>query len=389
MNRFTTFIAMILAVNMTATGMVRAEATPPAAAPGAPAKDAAKTDVPQDAPKIHVDKMEYDFGEVSGVNKVEGKFVITNTGGGVLELQQPKPTCGCTVTKLSKDKLAKGESSELPFTMNINPAHGGVMEKFIGLSSNDPLNGSIRLGLKVNVKPIFSIEPTVINLGDMQAGQTTNAVITITRLDDKPLDFKEHSASDGITVRIEPVAESNGKSVRMHAEFKAAGSPRRFNESINLFTKDTAINQPIASVYLSGRVTGEIVVTPERLFWGVNDPANWPGPRGATMAKRSVRISRSTPANGQPLEIKSAKTNLENIKISITPKEEGKLYEIEMTLEKAPTETIKGTLTIETNIESTPKLEVPIDINLMTRRTPATVVRPIPQPQPKPQTGTE
>jgi hypothetical protein len=369
MKRFTAFISIILAINIASANIARSEDTPPA-----PANDAG------DPPNIQVDRMVYDFGEVSGRTKVEGKFVITNTGGGVLELQQPKPTCGCTVAQLSKDKLARGESSELPFTMNINPAHGGVMEKFIGLTSNDPDNGTLRLSLKVNVKPLFAIEPTTINLGDLTAGTATNLVITMTRLDDKPLDFKNHQATTGLTTRVEPVEESNGKSVRVHADFKADGAPRNITESIALFTNDSSISQPVASVHILGRLVGDITVSPEKIIWSTHDPANWPGPRGKEMARRPVTIKRSAKAASQPLEIKSVKTNLENIKVTVNTKEEGQSYEVELILEKAPTESINGMMTIETNFESISKLEVPIHINIYTRR--PTAVRPPPPIRP-------
>jgi hypothetical protein len=334
---------------------VPADQPAPAAAPAS-----------EDSPKIQLDKMVYDFGEVTGVDKVEGKFVITNVGKGILELGDAKPTCGCTVAKVSKSKLASGESAELPFTMKISSGHGGLLEKFIGLPSNDPLNGNIRLTLRVNVKQIFSIEPATAFLGDVQSGTTTNVTITVTRLDGKPIDIKEHKASEGIQAKVEPVADSKGKAVKILVEFKAAGNTRRFNESVTLTTNDSNISQPVANIAISGRVVGEVVANPEMLFWGVSDPANWPGPRGDQITRRAIKVSIGK--SEKSLAIKSVKSSIENVSLTVSPVEEGKIYEIQAVLEKAPEKSTKGTLTIETNNESIPTIELPININVFDRR---------------------
>ena len=57
--------------------------------------------------------MVYDFGKTSLVDKVTGRFTIRNTGDEVLNIQPPKPSCGCTVAKLDPNTLKPGEKGTL------------------------------------------------------------------------------------------------------------------------------------------------------------------------------------------------------------------------------------------------------------------------------------
>src|SRR5882724_5930019 len=70
-------------------------------------------------PKIQFDRTSYDFGVTSLVESVTGTFTFQNAGDGVLELQKPKPSCGCTVTSVKPEKLQPGEKGELVFTIRL------------------------------------------------------------------------------------------------------------------------------------------------------------------------------------------------------------------------------------------------------------------------------
>ena len=50
-------------------------------------------------PKIQFDQLVYDFGKTSQVATVSGVFKFKNIGDGILKLEPPKPSCGCTRSK--------------------------------------------------------------------------------------------------------------------------------------------------------------------------------------------------------------------------------------------------------------------------------------------------
>src|SRR5437867_12688674 len=89
------------------------------------------------APKIKFDQTLYDFGVTSLVEAVTGTFTFQNVGDGVLEIGKPKPSCGCTVAKVSPEKLPPGTKGELVCT--LTPGTGEQkLEKAIFVPSTDP-----------------------------------------------------------------------------------------------------------------------------------------------------------------------------------------------------------------------------------------------------------
>jgi hypothetical protein len=52
------------------------------------------------APKIQFDQTVYDFGKTAQVETVSGTFKFKNTGDGILKVEPPKPSCGCTIASL-------------------------------------------------------------------------------------------------------------------------------------------------------------------------------------------------------------------------------------------------------------------------------------------------
>jgi hypothetical protein len=67
-------------------------------------------------PKIQFDQTVYDFGKTSQVETVSGVFKFKNIGDGILKLEPPKPSCGCTVAELKPDTLQPGETGVNPST---------------------------------------------------------------------------------------------------------------------------------------------------------------------------------------------------------------------------------------------------------------------------------
>src|SRR5579883_1977270 len=65
------------------------------------------------SPRITIDQNAYDFGTVDRGVWLKHKFTLTNTGDAPLTLSRTYATCGCTVPKLTKNKLAPGETGDL------------------------------------------------------------------------------------------------------------------------------------------------------------------------------------------------------------------------------------------------------------------------------------
>ena len=67
----------------------------------------------QAGPKVIIQPEKYDFGEVTEGKVLSYDFTIKNGGSDVLQIKDVRPTCGCTVAKIDKKELKKGESTKL------------------------------------------------------------------------------------------------------------------------------------------------------------------------------------------------------------------------------------------------------------------------------------
>lgn len=75
---------------------------------------------------------------------------ITNTGNGMLDISQIKPSCGCTTAPLDKKNLAPGDTASMEVSVDV--AHSsGAIAKNMTVYSNDSTNPAVLVTLKANL----------------------------------------------------------------------------------------------------------------------------------------------------------------------------------------------------------------------------------------------
>jgi len=312
-------------------------------------------------PKIQFDRTNYDFGVTSLVESVTGTFTFQNAGDGVLELQKPKPSCGCTVASVTSDNLRPGEKGELVFTIRLGAGANQRVSKSITVSSNDPQHPDVELGIQVQTKPVLIAEPPSVSLGALRFGATTNASVVIRRNDGKKLTItKVEASSDLITARIEPMEDADPRAARLQVSFKPAGLPRHFSEQIRLHTDDSL--GAGLTVFVSAQLVGDIKLEPETLSWGMPDPTNWPDKETEVILSRSITVT-ATQAE-RPLLVRNLSCSRKEVEVKLVTLQKGKEYKIVATLPKRLTKTLEGTINFETNLPSLPKVEVPLTISI-------------------------
>lgn len=102
------------------------------------------------APRLLFDKNQYDFGQVRQGNTVTTTFTLTNNGQQDLIIRQVKANCGCTITKLSDEKIAPGKSADLEVRFDSS-GRRGRQYKTVTVFSNDPAGPTQSLSLKAEV----------------------------------------------------------------------------------------------------------------------------------------------------------------------------------------------------------------------------------------------
>ncbi|MEI7731889.1 MAG: DUF1573 domain-containing protein [Verrucomicrobiota bacterium] len=311
-------------------------------------------------PKIQFDRMVYDFGKTSLVETVTGVFKIKNVGDGVLKIEAPKPSCGCTVAEVKPDTLKPGETGELPFTLHLGLLKA-QLDKRIAVKSNDPLTPDVSLTIKADYTPLYDVNPLTLSpkleFGTNDAAQYT----TITRTDGKPIRLGKLVASQPwITVTVEPGAKAEAATARIRVAIQREGSPRRFNEYVHIYSVEQT-NVPVSSIYVYGQIMGEVSLSPEALYWSVVDTTNTVAERPESMTTRRVTIRT---ANGKAFDLKNLQSSIQGIKVELVPKEDGKFYELIARLDTVPPSTVSGNLSFETSVAAQSRIEVPVIVHV-------------------------
>jgi len=314
----------------------------------------------QGTPKIQFDQTVYDFGKTSQVATVSGVFKFKNVGDGILKLEPPKPSCGCTIASLKPDTLPPGETGELAFTLNLG-LYRTTLEKHIAVRSNDPQTPEVSLTIKADYTPLYDLNPMMLAPKLEFGVNETDQFITITRTDGKPLRIVRLDPSKPwITATVEPGAKADEATARIRVTIQRDGPPRRFNEFVQVYAAEQT-NAPVSSIYLYGQVTGEVSVSLEALYWSITDATNTPAERPEAQVTQRVTI-RS--AAGQAIELKNPQSTIKGIKVELVPKEAGKVYELVARLDEVPASTVGGNVSFETSVAAQPRIEVPVIVNV-------------------------
>jgi hypothetical protein len=306
-------------------------------------------------PKIQFDQTVYDFGPTSQVTTVSGIFKFKNVGDAVLNVEPPKPSCGCTAAEVVPNTLPPGASGKIPFTLNLG-FYRGHLEKHISVRSNDPLTPEVSLTIKVDYTPLYELTPMTISPILAFGMNDTNAFTTLTRTDGKPLEITQLETSQPwITAVVLPDALTNATTAHIRVTIKRDGPPRRFNEYVHIHSAGHS-NGPVSSLYLYGEIGGEVSLTPEALYWSIT---------GSTATPAAITqhvIIRS--ASGQPMELKNPQSSIKGIKLELLPSEAGKTYELIARLDDVPASTVSGNVTFDTSVAAQPRIVLPVIVNV-------------------------
>lgn len=161
-----------------------------------------------------------DWGEVGGGELVQ-ELKLRNVGGGILEITNVKPSCGCTTAPLDKDKLVSGEEATMQVTMDV-ATRTGPTQKTITISTNDSTSPARIVYLKANVVRDVAAVPGHFIISGVQAGQTGTSSISLVNSGKDPVTIQPPKLSGSTVMRVsfdmsEAVTLAPGDSVAVEA----------------------------------------------------------------------------------------------------------------------------------------------------------------------------
>ena len=102
------------------------------------------------SPKVGVQQLSHDFGNINQGDVVNHSFVIANNGGDLLKINDVKASCGCTAASPDKKELKPGESTNIVVSFN-SKGRKGPQTKTVTVTTNDPEKPQVTLTIKCNI----------------------------------------------------------------------------------------------------------------------------------------------------------------------------------------------------------------------------------------------
>jgi hypothetical protein len=118
----------------------------------------------------------------------------------------------------------------------------------------------------------------------------------------------------------------------------------------------------VVTLFVFGRIMGELNPTPEALFWSITDPAKSQQQGPSEFNTRRVTIRSAT---GKDFELKNPQSSIEGMKVEVVAKEPKRVYELVAVLNAVPKATIIGSLSVETSITAEPKIDIPVTVSVI------------------------
>jgi len=161
----------------------------------APQSMVATTPPVKGAPRIEFEKLTHNFGSVGPGTQHICEFRFTNTGNGVLKINEISKICGCTPFSLDKTEYAPGESGSLKVGYYADDQYGNTRKQLF-VSTNDRQNPRIALNIDASIVAKVDIEPKSLRLSlKHQNGDCPQIVLT--SVDNQPFSIRSFKSTAG------------------------------------------------------------------------------------------------------------------------------------------------------------------------------------------------
>ena len=202
-------------------------------------------------PKLAAQEKEYAFGSIKEGEIVSHSFIVTNTGGDTLVINDVRASCGCTAAKPEKSKLLPGESTNIQVSFNTN-GRKGHQQKHVYITSNDKENAEMRLSFTAEVEekndvnaPKLVIEESTHDFGTIKAGKVVNWTVNFKNSGASLLEIKDVKTSCGCTAAVVSGKKINpGESGSIKIEFDSTNRSGKTSKTISVQSNDPGKSQP-------------------------------------------------------------------------------------------------------------------------------------------------
>ncbi len=308
---------------------------------------ASRTQVYMPKPKIRIEPMEYDFGEINQGAVVKHTFIIKNEGDAPLEIAA-RPSCGC-VTPYYDKVIEPGKEGKIEAELR-SAGFRGAQVKTIQVTSNDPDSPNLTLRLTANIRVAIEVRPSEQIPVVLKSDAPTVQEVEIVSNTDEPLVVQDVRVNVPFaTAKAEKIDEKRTKVIITINPDAPAG-----RNTILATARTNSTVQPQVNIALN--YEKGIVVTPTTVFFGAINSAT-PLP-----IERVVTVSRAD----KGFQIKKFEVDDPNIEVKHEATEDGKQHRFILRYKGGwQPGSVRKNLIIETDDVQQPTLRVSIMANVL------------------------
>jgi len=298
-------------------------------------------------PKIRFEKLTHDFGMVDPYTKTSHEFKFKNTGDAELNILKVRNSCACVAVVLSGKSIPPGAEGAVKITFNSGSRRGkGTYKNTV--ETNDPETPRVDLVITATVKGGFKIIPNSMYFnferGSADTKKRTKTLDILYPVGKKGRIEKVETRSDFIKAKI---SSSTDSGVRLAVTMGANAPIGRIEEKLTIHT--SIKGHPPLVVPVVGQVVGDIVVEPNRIFFGPIKVGR------SAVRKIVVRFKRPG------IDLKRIEADPKYIQVSCAPHEDRLGYDIAARLRAGDSPgLIKQTIKLFTSSKDQPVVEVPV-----------------------------
>lgn len=319
--------------------------------------DEEPTDSIQARPELVFDADSIELGSIPDDAKITRTMKFKNAGSGMLNITGTRGSCGCTVPGLTKTSYAPGEQGEI--TVTFDPHHkNGAVRNTVWVTSNDTVHPQREFYIVGTVNPIVTIEPQMVNFGQVRKGTKRTQEVTITaRL--PQFDVTQAIAGDPKVVDAKilgPVEKVGDNLWRSKIEFTVLDSAPvgTLSQTATVRTNDDA---RVITIGTFGQVMGDLTTQPMSVSFGMV--------KTGTQVSQNVKITNATGASFKILSAtyQSVNAGAATTPLTVTPVDdgEGKGYTIQISGAAPETPVpIQGEIQITTDVKGEETIKIPV-----------------------------
>jgi thiol-disulfide isomerase/thioredoxin len=211
-------------------------------------------------PKMVIEGIDHDFGEIWIGGVLEHHFAIRNDGDAPLELVSVKPTCGCTVAK--HDRIIQpGTTGRITAALKTSKVANGKFTKNINVITNDIDQRKVKLTLNGLMRHYVITTPSIIDFGDIRPRDEATQTVTLTNQSDRPMALNLPGTTIGTNFTAEIIEKKPGFQfdlvVKSHAPYRRGN----IAETVKILTN--LPEQKQVQLALRGRILARLDVSPQ------------------------------------------------------------------------------------------------------------------------------